>query len=138
MGDSLRRGEKAMYYSITKTLEVMPYISFFAILIYWVILEIKCIKQQLNEKVTVEPIRGNFIPPAGNGYEYYVNSKSVVYILQRYKKHFRIYVTEGEFPINVKIKKDKHGQYFDIRSEDCATVERIIDSTYKNSEIGSI
>lgn len=123
-----------MYYDISKTLQFAPYISFAVILIAWIIIEINCLKEQLNEKVMLEPIREGFIPPAGNGYEYYVNSDNVVYILQRHKKNFRIYVTQGNLP-KAKMKHDRYGTYFDIRSEDSGTVERIIDSIYKNSEL---
>ena len=66
-----------------------------------------------------------------NGYEYFVDSTRIVYVFQRAKNKFRIYLIQGDAP-NVSMKHDKHGQYFTVRSESTATAEKIIDNTFHN------
>lgn len=82
-------------------------------------------------KTAQEAGRGGFIPPSGDGYEYFVDSTRIVYVFQRAKNKFRIYLIQGDAP-NVSMKHDKHGQYFTVRSESTATAEKIIDNTFHN------
>ena len=82
-------------------------------------------------KDSPEAGRGGFIPPSGDGYEYFVDSTRIVYVFQRAKNKFRIYLIQGDAP-NVSMKHDKHGQYFTVRSESTATAEKIIDNTFHN------
>lgn len=93
-----------MFYNISRTLEIMPYISWSVLLIVWLFIENKCYKEQLSDEPQTEPGRENFILPPGAGYEYYVSSNSIVYILRKARKCFRIYIVQGDNP-GVKIKK---------------------------------
>lgn len=118
-----------MFYNISRTLEVMPYISWSVLFIVWLFIEIKCYKEQLSDEPQAEPGRENFILPPGDGYEYYVSSNCIVYILRKARNRFRVYVVQGEMP-GVKIKKDQYGMYFNARCQDTGSAERIVDKAF--------
>ena len=118
-----------MFYNIERTLEFLPYISWGILVMVLVFLEIKNLKEMLIDGPVAEPGRGGFIPPSGDGYEYYVSSSAIVYILQKAKNRFRVYLIQGDSP-NTHMKHDKHGSYFTIRCEDTSAAEKIIDNTF--------
>lgn len=118
-----------MFYNISRTLEIMPYLSYIILFIVWLCIETKCYKEQLSDDPQPEPGRENFILPPGDGYEYYVSANSIVYILRKAKRRFRIYVIYGESP-GVRMKKDKYGRYFNVRCQDAGSAERIIDKAF--------
>ncbi|MDO4324664.1 MAG: hypothetical protein Q4E24_01300 [bacterium] len=118
-----------MFYNISKTLESLPYIAYGLLGAVWMILEIKNFREQLSEGPVTEPGRGGFILPPGEGYEYYVNSNSICYILQKARKKFKIYVIQGDSPA-VKLKRDKYGTYFNARCQDAGAAEKIVDAAY--------
>lgn len=118
-----------MFYSIERTLEILPNISCAILIVVFMFLEIKNWKEQLKDGPVAEPGRGNFIPPKGDGYEYYVSNSTIVYILRTAKNRFRVYLIQGNFPA-VGMKQDKYGRYFNIRSKDTSVAERIIDNTF--------
>ena len=118
-----------MFYNISRTLEVKPYISWSVLFIVWLFIEIKCYKEQLSDEPQAEPGRENFILPPGDGYEYYVSSNCIVYILRKARNRFRVYVVQGEMP-GVKIKKDQYGMYFNARCQDTGSAERIVDKAF--------
>jgi hypothetical protein len=118
-----------MFYNISKTLEILPYLSYIILVTTWIILEIKHFTEQLTDGPMAEPGRGNFVPPPGEGYEYYVNSNSICYILSKAKYRYKIYVIRGEAPA-AKLKKDKYGVYFNARCQDAGAAEKIVDVAY--------
>ena len=57
------------------------------------------------------------------------SSNSIVYILRKARKCFRIYIVQGDNP-GVKIKKDRYGKYFNARCQDTGSAERIVDKAF--------
>lgn len=132
MADPLRKDEGVnyvMFYNIERTLQILPGVCWAVLGIVLLFLEIKNFKEMVKD--SPEAGRGGFIPPSGDGYEYFVDSTRIVYVFQRAKNKFRIYLIQGDAP-NVSMKHDKHGQYFTVRSESTATAEKIIDNTFHN------
>lgn len=123
-----------MYYSIERTLEFFPYVCFVILGVTLLLFEIKNAKEMLVDKPRSDPGRGGFIPPSGEGYEYYVSNSTIVYIIQKAKNRFRIYLIQGNVP-KVHMKHDKHGQYFTIHCEDSGTAEKIIDNAFCTATI---
>lgn len=124
-----------MYYDIEKTLEFLPYVSWGILAVTLLILEIKNFKEMLVDRPSSEPGRGGFIPPpGGDGYEYYVSNATIVYILRKARKAFRVYIIKGSSP-TARVKRDKHGEYFTVRCEDAGTAEKIIDNAFKTALI---
>lgn len=118
-----------MFYNISKTLEILPYVAYGLLGTIWIILEVKNFREQLRETPAAEPGRGDFILPPGEGYEYYVNSNNICYILQKARKQFKIYVIQGEHPA-VKLKQDRYGTYFNARCQNAGAAEKIVDAAY--------
>lgn len=118
-----------MYYSIERTLEFFPYACFVILGVMLLLFEIKNLKEMLIDRPRADPGRGGFIPPSGDGYEYYVSKSTIVYILQKAKNRFRVYLIQGGTP-NAQMKHDKHGHYFTVRCEDTSTAEKIIDNAF--------
>lgn len=118
-----------MFYNIERTLDFLPCISWGILALTLVFLEVKNLKEMLIDRPQANPGRGGFIPPSGEGYEYYVSRSTIVYILQRAKNRFRIYLIQGESP-NARMKRDKHGTYFTVRCEDTSTAEKIVDNAF--------
>lgn len=129
MGDSLRKEEIGLFYNISKTLEILPYMAYGLLGIIWIILEIKNFREQITEEPIAEPGREGFIPPPDEGYEYYINSNNICYILQKAKNRFKVYVVRGESPA-VKLKRDRYGMYFNARCQDAGAAEKIVDIVY--------
>ena len=118
-----------MYYDIERTLEIFPYVSWGILAVTLLILEIKNFQEMLIDSPGSDSGRGGFIPPSGDGYMYYVSSSTIVYILQKAKNRFRVYLIQGNTP-NAHIKHDKHGKYFIVRCEDTGTAEKIVDNAF--------
>ena len=119
-----------MYYNIERTIEFLPYISWGILVIIFIFLEIRNKKEILTLKPEAEASRGGFIPPSGNGYEYYVSSSMIVFIIQKAKNRFRVYFIQGDISSNLPVKHDKYGKYVTISASDTGTVEKIIDNTF--------
>lgn len=118
-----------MFYNISKTLEILPYMAYGLLGIIWIFLEIKNYRGHVTEGPVAEPGREGFIPPPGEGYEYYVSSNNICYILQKAKNRFKVYVVRGENP-SVNLKRDKYGTYFNARCQDAGAAEKIVDIAY--------
>lgn len=118
-----------MYYNIEHTLEFFPYACFVILGAMLLFFEIKNFKETLVDKPRSDPGRSGFIPPSGDGYEYYVSNSTIVYILQKAKNRFRVYLIQGNAP-NAHLKKDRHGQYFTVHCENTGTAEKIIDNAF--------
>lgn len=118
-----------MFYNIERTLEYLPYISLGILGILLIFLEIKNFKEMLIDRPKSEPGRGGFLPPSGEGYEYYVSNSTIVYIFRKAKNRFRVYLIQGNSP-NACMKKDKHGTYFTVRCEDTGTAEKVVDNAF--------
>lgn len=118
-----------MFYSIERTLEFLPNTASIILILVLLFLETKNLKEQLTDRSVADPGRGGFVPPSGEGYEYYISNSTIVYIFQRAKNRFRVYLIQGNSP-DVRIKHDKHGNYFTVRCEDTSTVEKIIDQAF--------
>ena len=118
-----------MYYSIERTLEFFPAASLVILAVMLLFFEIKNIKEMLMDRPRPEPARGGFIPPSGDGYEYYVSNSNIVYILQKARNRFRVYLIQGNTP-RAHIKCDKYGRYFTVSCEDTGTAEKIVDNAF--------
>lgn len=114
-----------MYYNISKTLEILPYVSWFLLGICLAFFEIRNYRTMLADRDIPDPSRGGFIPPPGDGYEYYAGG-SVLYILRKGPGRFRVYVVTGNDP-SVPLKKDRYGRYFSVSAGDGSAVEKIIE-----------
>lgn len=117
-----------MYYSIERLLSILPPLSWAIVLLTFLILEVKNYTESLREEPEQE--RSGFTPPPGTGYEYYVQSGTIVYLLQKARNRFRVYVIQGETP-NVPCRRDRFGRFFTISCGDNATAERMIDRAYQ-------
>lgn len=123
-----------MFYNIERTLEFFPYACYIILGVTLLLFEIKNLKEMLIDRPRSEPGRGGFIPPSGEGYEYYVSSSTICYIFQNAKNRFRCYLIEGNLP-RAPLKRDKYGQYFTIRCEDTGTCEKISDDAFCNTSV---
>lgn len=128
--------EVLMYYSISQTVDIMPYVSCIVLLILLLVLEIINRKENLVDKPFTEPGRGGFLPPPGEGYEYYISADTIVYILHKSKRQYRIYLVKGNAP-NAAIKHDRYGRYFKVLCDDFAAAERIIEKAFGKSPVNS-
>ncbi len=118
-----------MFYHIERTLEFLPGIACTILVLVFLFLEVKNVKEQLRDKPVPEPGRGSFIPPEGEGYEYYISNSTIVYVLRKAKNRFRIYLIQGQSPA-VNMKHDRYGNYFTIRCKDTGTAEKIVDKAF--------
>lgn len=118
-----------MFYQISRTLEALPYLSWVILAVALVLLEIKSYRERQTVQPEPEPGRGGFVPPPGNGYEYFVTSGRICYILRKSKRVCRVYVVQGQNP-GVNLKHDRYGQYFTVQAQDLATAEKIVDAAF--------
>lgn len=119
-----------MGYSISSALEALPYIFIGIIAIAFIALEVSSFRERLTCGPSSEPGRGGFIPP-GDGYEYYVGSGTIVYILKKGSQSFRVYQINGQPPANAKMRKDRVGTYFVVRARTAAEAEAVVDRAYR-------
>lgn len=118
-----------MFYHISRTLEFLPYMAYAILGLVWVFMEVKCFRELQREKPGETAWREGFIPPPGEGYEYYVNANSICYIQQKAKNRFKIYIVQGDRPA-AKLKQDKYGTYFNASCQDAAAAEKIVDVAF--------
>ena len=116
-------------YDISKTLEILPYLSCGLLAVVFAVLEIKSLRERISDDPTAEPGRGGFIPPPGDGYEYYVSASTIVYILKKYGA-YRVYVVQGDNP-NAELKHDRYGTFFSAHGANTGTIEKIVDAAYR-------
>ena len=117
-----------MYYNISRTLEYLPYVSWFILGAFLVFFEVKNFRSMLADRAVPDRARGGFIPPPGDGYEYYAGG-SILYIVRKGPGRFRVYVATGDGP-KVPLKSDRYGRFFSVSAGDSATVEKIIENAY--------
>ena len=115
-----------MTYDISQTLTFLPYVVWVVLGVTFILLEVRAFREALVDVPVPETGRGGFIPPRGNGYEYYVSASTIVYILKKDKRTHRVYLISGQAP-GAKLKQDRHGTYFTVRASDPGTVENIVD-----------
>lgn len=118
-----------MFYDISRTLEALPYLSFIVLAAVLVLLEVRDYRERLTEQPEPEPGRSGFVPPPGDGYEYFVTSGKICYILRKSKRICRVYVVQGQNP-GINLKHDRYGQYFTVQAHDPATAEKIVDAVF--------
>ena len=123
-----------MSYHITKALEIMPYVSIGLLALVLVIFEVKAFREPHGDSPVGDPARGGFLPPPGDGYEYFVSAGVIVYILRKASNRFRVYlVQDARGDANgVSFKRDRYGQYISLRCENAATAEKIADNLLGN------
>jgi hypothetical protein len=119
-----------MFYNISRTLEVLPYIDYIILGFTLLILEIKNFKEMVGDNPIADAGREGFIPPNGDGHEYFVSKNTIVYILNKAKRRYRVYLIQGEQP-NVCLKHDRYGNYFNLRCENVGIAEKIIDNAFR-------
>ena len=103
-----------MFYNIERTLQILPGVYWAVLGIVLLFLEIKNFKEMVKD--SPEAGRGGFIPPSGDGYEYFVDSTRIVYVFQRAKNKFRIYLIQGDAPNVSMISTDSILQ-FDLKAQ---------------------
>lgn len=122
-----------MYYSISRTLELMPWLAGIVLGLTWAFLEIRNFREQVSDGPDIEPGRNGFVRPPGDGYEFFVTDYTIVYVLRISTRQYRIYLVQGDVPLGVKIKHDRYGSYFKVRSRDSNFVEKIVADTFRQS-----
>ena len=121
-----------MYYSISRTLELMPWLAGIVLGLTWAFLEIRNFLEQVADGPDIEPGRNGFVrPPGEDGYEFFVTDYTIVYVLRKSARQYRIYLVQGDVPWGVKIKHDRYGSYFKVRSKDSDLVEKIVADTFR-------
>ena len=118
-----------MYYNISRTLEFLPYVCWFILVACLILFEVKNFKSMLADRPVPDNARDGFIPPHGDGYEYYAGG-NILYIVRKGPNRFRVYLVTGDGP-NVKYKTDQYGRFFSVSAGDYATVEKIIENALK-------
>ncbi len=118
-----------MYYNISKTLEILPYVSWFILAVNLIFFEVRNFRSMLADRAAPDSFRGGFVPPSGDGYEYYAGG-DILYILRKGPNRFRVYIVTGEGPA-VPLKTDQYGKFFSVSAGDNATVEKIIENAYR-------
>lgn len=121
-----------MYYNIERTLEYFPYVCLVLLGVSLLFFEIKNIKEMLVDRPHPDLRRNGFLPPPGDGYEYYISNSTIVYILQKAKNRFRVYLIQGDSP-KAHTKHDKYGKYFTVKCENTSIAEKIIDNAFCNT-----
>ena len=118
-----------MYYNISRTLEVLPYVSWFILGASLIFFEVRNFKSMLSDRAVPDSSRGGFVPPPGDGYEYYAGG-NILYIVRKGPNRFRVYIVTGEGP-SAPLKTDRYGRFFSVSAGDNATVEKIIENAYR-------
>lgn len=120
-----------MNYDISTTLEYFPQAALVILAILLVFLEVRTFLEYRTEGNTPGPGPGHnrFLPPSGDGYEHYIDSGTIVYLLKRGRNRYRVYLVKGRDP-NAKLRRDKYGRYFKIHASDPAAAERIAENAF--------
>ena len=120
-----------MNYDISTTLEYFPKAALVILAILLVFLEVRTFLEYRTEGNTSRPDPGHngFLPPPGDGYEHYIDSNTIIYLQERGRKDYRVYLVKGRDP-NAKLRRDKYGRYFKIHASDPAVAERIAENAF--------
>lgn len=119
-------------YNIEYTLSIMPHICITCILTVLVISEARDALTRHSTKSA--PAIGGFIPPPGEGYEYFVSPNEILYIQKRSRTLYRAYLVRG-YPENIKFRfhSDKYGSYISIHGQNTAAVEQTLDNLFQTN-----
>ena len=119
-------------YNIEYTLSIMPYICITCLLTVLVVLEVRDALTRHSTKSA--PAIGGFIPPPGDGYEYFVSQNKILYIKKRTCSLYRVYLVRGNTEnIKVRVRSDKYGNYISIHGQNSAAVEEILDNLFQTN-----
>lgn len=117
-------------YNIEYTLSIMPHICITCLLTVLVVLEVR---EGLTRHPTKSaPAIGGFIPPPGDGYEYFVSQNEILYIQKRTHTLYRVYLVHGDIE-NMKLRSDKYGNYISIHGQNTAAVEQTLDNLFQTN-----
>lgn len=105
---------------IERTLSMMPTLCSVVLLAVFLVLE-------LRTRGSVSASDGGFMP-SGNGYEYFVDAQTVVY-LEQHGSSWRVYLVSGGAPF-VPMKRDRRGCYFTLNCRSSAEAEAQIDRIF--------
>lgn len=119
-------------YNIEYILSILPQISLTCLLTVFIGLEVKEALTRHSTKST--PAIGGFIPPPGEGYEYFVSPNEILYIQKRSRTLYRAYLVRG-YPENIKFRfhSDKYGSYISIHGQNTAAVEQTLDNLFQTN-----
>lgn len=119
------------HYDIYTALEVLPQLSWGLLIAVLVLKEIQCFREFLTERSTERPEPGSdgFTPPPGEGYRYYINASTVVYIHPNGRSRYRIYLVRGDAP-RAKLRSDRYGRYFKAACPDEGRAEKIAENAF--------
>lgn len=117
-------------YHISETIKILPTVCWVLLGSLTLFMEVRIFAEQLTLQPQPVPGRDGFIQPPGQGYEYFVSAQNIVYLRQKSKRVYHVYVVKGEPPASVSIKKDKFGRYFSLRANTTSEAESIIDQAY--------
>ena len=120
-----------MNYDISATLAFLPQTALVILTVALIFLEVRTYLEYRTEGNTPgpDPVHSGFLPPPGDGYEHYIDSYTVVYLLKRGRNRYRVYLVKGQDP-NAKVRRDKYGRYFKIHAPDPAAAERIAENAF--------
>ena len=116
-------------YNIEYTLSIMPHICITCLLTVLVVLEVRDALTRHSTKSA--PAIGGFIPPPGDGYEYFVSSNEILYIKKRSHTLYRVYLVHGDIKKNMNLRSDKYGNYISIHGQNTAAVEQTLDNLFQ-------
>lgn len=117
-----------MFYSMDRILAILPCLGLVLLGVTLAALELRESRATLTDRSADGD--GPFIPPNGDGYEYYVSRSVLVYILRRGAALYRVYLLQGS-PPRVRLRQDRYGRYFSVRCRDAGTAERIVDAAFR-------
>ena len=111
-------------FNIERTLGMMPTLCIVIFLTVLAILEI----QELRALRSGGTSAGGFIPH-GQGYEYYIDAETTVYILEC-GNCWKVYPVTGKKP-SVPLRQDRYGSYFILNCGNAAEAETLVDRMYR-------
>ena len=117
-----------MYYNISRTLEVLPYVSWFILGASLIFFEVRNFKSMLADRAFPIPPGEDLFLRLGR-MEYYAGG-NILYIVRKGPNRFRVYIVTGEGP-SAPLKTDRYGRFFSVSAGDNATVEKIIENAYR-------
>ena len=111
-------------FNIDATLEMMPTLCILVLVTILAVLELRHF-----HAVRYRGTAPGAFTPHGNGYEYYVDSATTVYILEC-GNCWKIYHVCGREP-SLPLRQDRYGSYFTLNCGSAAEAEVLVERTYR-------
>ena len=115
-----------MIYSLSRTLEILPWLGWAAIACVLAVLEVRHSRARGPVPVGPEREGGGFLPPPGDGYMYFASARHTCYLLRQSRSLYRVYLLRGA-PPDIHLSRDRYGSYFTVQARDPAAAEQAVD-----------